>query len=360
MRTRSRELMTARRNLARTLEALAHCRADGAELVDYVPHFLAELERQARRLSDLTLTAADRRHLEDDRGGRLYALDCSRARIRYDRVIDAKRQTVYCAQCGNPRQGDTFGELCGICAKAKHSTHAHPGNCVCEVCKPTRSTSSPSSSGTDVPAAAFVPAGFSAECHKCGQLIRIIPGDRLAPHAVGLGPCPGSNETVYRSGGPEEIYTPEGSPFAELTESPYTTRTRAPQGTGPKRLPRARCPLCERSVALRNHGELREHGSGSGICPGSGYTPERAAELEALAIDQIGTVHPFPAEVRAAVDVPEVIERFIKSSDASGRDFGSPGVAGWVGEPLPLGPGFYLPGELEAPEEGGGVPPDGS
>ena len=46
------------------------------------------------------------------------------------------------------------------------------------------------------------------------------------------------------------------------------------------RLPRAICALCEREVAVRRGGELREHVNqlaGGGKCAGSGYTPARVA-----------------------------------------------------------------------------------
>lgn len=47
-------------------------------------------------------------------------------------------------------------------------------------------------------------------------------------------------------------------------------------------LPRGRCPLCGKDVAVRVGGELREHRSGQGepseLCDGSGLTLEAARE----------------------------------------------------------------------------------
>lgn len=48
----------------------------------------------------------------------------------------------------------------------------------------------------------------------------------------------------------------------------------------PGRLPRGVCPECHREVALRRHGELREHEDGAGYkCPASGET---IAEAEVI------------------------------------------------------------------------------
>lgn len=46
----------------------------------------------------------------------------------------------------------------------------------------------------------------------------------------------------------------------------------------PGPLPRGKCPVCGKSVALRKEGVLREHqwrGANSGKCEGSGKDPER-------------------------------------------------------------------------------------
>lgn len=38
------------------------------------------------------------------------------------------------------------------------------------------------------------------------------------------------------------------------------------------RLPRATCPVCDREVALRVHGQLREHRVEGLLCPASGMS----------------------------------------------------------------------------------------